>query len=204
MSPTAADPATRKFWALGTGYNGGAVIQKLPDGSPPQFAFFEAQPLAPVFPNPASMRFSKGFPKELKVLDSVASDLSVPIVSARLKAVLDQVAPGECEFLPVVLLDHKGKVASPDHAILNPLRTADLIDMKLSKYRTTSFEPDQIATVYELHVLPAQVDPAVHIFRAATMQEQIFIDEVVHDAFERAQLTGLRLFPAEGWDGNTM
>jgi len=36
------------------------------------------------------------------------------------------------------------------------------------------------------------------------MQEQIFIDQAVHDAFEGAQLTGLRLFPAEGWDGNTM
>lgn len=204
MSPPAAGPPARKFWALGTGYNGGAVIQKLPDGSPRQFAFFEAQPLAPVFPTSATMRFSKGFRKEIKVLDSVASDLSVPIVSARLRAALDQVAPGECEFLPVALLDHKGKVASSDHAILNPLRTADLIDMKLSKYRDTSFNPNQIARVYELHVLPAQVDPAIHIFRATTMQTQIFIDEAVHDAFERAQLTGLRLFPAEGWDGNTM
>jgi len=204
MSAPAAARAPRKFWALGTGYNGGAVIQKLPDGSPPQFAFFEAQPLAPLFPNPATVRFSKGFPKEMKVFDSVASDLSVPIVSARLKAVLDGVAPGECEFLPVALVDHKGKVASPDHAILNPLRTADLIDMKSSKYRTSSFEPNQIATLYELHVLPAQVDPAVHVFRATTMQEQIFIDEAVHDAFQRAQLTGLRLFPAEGWDGNAM
>jgi hypothetical protein len=195
---------SRRFWAFGSGYNGGAVIQKFPDGSPPQFAYFEARPLAPTFPDPAVMRFSEDFPKETNVLDSVASDLSVPIVSEKVRVVLDRVAPGECEFLPIVLVNHDGEVATKGHAILNPLRTADLIDMKCSTYRPNAFDPTQIASLTELRVLPDRVDAAVHIFRATTMQEQIFIDEAVHDAFVRAGVTGLRLFPAEGWDGTTM
>jgi hypothetical protein len=197
-------PTTRRFWALGTGYNGGAVIQKLPDGSPPLFEFFEARALGSAFPSPAPMRFSDRFRPQTRVLDSVASDLSIPIVSGRLRAVLDRVAPGQCEFLPVVLLDHEGEVASPDHAIVNPLRTAELIDMAMSSYRTDSFDPGQIVTLTDLHILPDRVDPRLHIFRADTMLEQIFIDDAVHDAIERAGLTGLRLCPDDGWDGNTM
>ena len=125
-------------------------------------------------------------------------------ISTAAQATIDM-DPAMCnEFLPVVVQDHHGRVATTGHAILNPLHTADLIDMKRSRYRPNSFDPTEIASLAELHVLADRVDPAVHIFRAETMPDQIFIDGAVHDAFEQAGLTGLRLFPAEGWDGNTM
>lgn len=197
-------PAARAFWALSTGYNGGAVIQKLPPGSPLQFAFFEGKPLGGVFPSDASVRFSDDFPKELKVLDSIGNTLSVPLVSAKVKAVLDRIAPADFEFLPVVVLNHKGKVASREHGFLNVLRVVDFIDMAASKYEVSALLPGQITDLRELHVRADQVDPAVHVFRASTRLPQMFIDDAVHAAFQQAGVTGLRMFPAEGWDGDTM
>jgi len=198
----AASP--RSFWAFGTGYNTGAVISTPPAGSPPLHVFFEGKRLAKKFPAKASVRFADSFPKLIKVLDVVTSEFRVPIVSAKVRALLEELSGKDLEFLPVTLLDHKGKVASRDHFFLNPLRIEDVIDMQRSKFERDRFEPDQISELAELHLKPAAVPADAHLFRAKTKLNQIFIDDAADDAFEKAKVTGLRLFPAEGWDGDDM
>lgn len=195
---------SRSFWAFGTGFNEGAVIYHPPDGSPPAYEFFKGKRLARKFPAKATVRFADSFPKFIKVFDVVTSVFGVPIVSGKVRAILEELAEKDHEFLPMTLLDHKGKVASKEHFLLNPLRIEDVVDMQRSKYDRDRFEPDQIRRLMELHMKPAAVPDDVHLFRAKTKLDQIFIDDAVNDAFEKAKVTGLRLFPAEGWDGNDM
>lgn len=195
---------TRKFWAFGSGYNEGALIDEAPEGTTLGYDFYKGESLAGTYPQGVTVSFSKGFRKEIKVFDSVANSFSLPIVSGRIKAILERLAPGQCELIPIVILNHKRKVASDDHSLLNTLRIADFIDMKRSRYELSALKPDQIGWLQELHLRPEKVDPDVHIFRAKTLLTQVFIDEVIHQAFEEEKITGLRLFPAEGWDGDTM
>jgi hypothetical protein len=195
---------SRRFWAYGTGYNGGAVIQRFPEGAPRQFAFFEGRLLAGEFPFGMEVRFSEEFKKEIKIFDSMAVALSIPIVSRRIKEILERLAPTQCEFLPVVVSDHKKKPASHEHFVLNPLRIADIIDMGRSRYIASSFNPDQIGDLSELRLRPDAVGREIHIFRAKTMLKQVFIAESLYEAFQQAKVTGLRLFEAEGWNGDTM
>lgn len=199
---TKAEP--RAFWVFGLGFNSGAVINRLPEGSPDEDEFFEGRPLAGRFPAGGAMRFSGGFRKFIKVLDSVANTTASPIVSGKIRGILEKVAKKDCEFLPVTLIDHKGKVASKEHFVLNVLRIEDAVDMKRSKYKRSPFDPEQIDDLTRLHLQPDAIAPDAHIFRARTKRDRVFVDQTLVDAFEKAKVTGLRLFPAEGWDGDDM
>jgi len=196
--------AERRFWAFGCGYNKGAVIQQLPDNFPPLFEFYEGTPLASRIKQKGTTSFSKGFRTDVKVFDSVTNDMKIPIVSERIKAIVEGLGSDDCEFIPVVLLDHKRKVASTSHYLLNTLRLIDFVDMNRSRYELSDLDPGEIAWLKELHIQPAKVDQGVHVFRATTLRGQVFVDEEICQAFEKEKITGLRLFPAEGWNGDTM
>ena len=122
---------TEPLWIFGTGFNSGAVVQHLPEGSPDVDEFYEGKPLRDRFPARGEIQFSSGFRKFIKVLDSVANTARVPWSRASSR----RPSKRDCEFLPVTLIDHKGKVASKDHFVLNVLRIEDAIDMKRSKYK---------------------------------------------------------------------
>lgn len=194
----------RKFWVFASSGNGGAVILKMPQDGPKEWEYFQARRLAETLPAGAALKFSKRFPSQKKVFDSVCNLNRVPIVSVRIRQIIDVMAPGDCEFLPITLLDHKGKVASREHFLLNILRVEDVIDMEQSQFDRHPFKEDQIYSIELLRLKADVVPPDAHIFHPRTMMDLHLIDEEIHDAFMREGITGAQLFPAEGWDGVTL
>lgn len=192
----------RSFWVLGMAYNGGAVLQKLPPDCPETYEFDAPAPLAPRFPSGGVMRYSSDFPKEKKLLDQVCTTLGLPVVSARFRAVLEELCPRDCEFLPVTLRDHKNKVASKEHSILHVLRVEDAIDMERSRYRRDGFRPSLIDKVEDLRLDLAAIPPDARLLRPRTMPGTVLLDALARERLVAAALTGLRLYPAEGWDGD--
>lgn len=199
---TATD--AKAWWVLSTGGNSGAVIFGLPEGSPQEYRFFSGQRMRDHFPQDGSVRFSKKFRSQKKLFDSVTSLSSIPIVSGRIKRILESFSPNDCEFLPVTILDHKGGLASKDHFVLNLLRSEDIIDMERSNYKRDGYNPDQIDRLRKLYLQPHAVPADARVFRARTMMDCYFLHQSVVDAFTQEGITGLRLFPADGWDGNDM
>jgi len=198
------EAATRSYWVLGTGYNSGAVIQSLPQGSPERYEFDESTPLATSFPSGGVVRYSSDFPKEKKLFDVVCNTISLPVVSARVRAVLEELAGKDCEFLPITLRDHRNKIASKDHCIVHVLRLEDAIDMKRSRYRMSELSRSEIAEVKELRLDLAAIPHDAHVFRARTAPDLVLLSDAVERRLQEAKVTGLRLYPAEGWDGDDM
>ncbi len=190
------------YWALAPeGVNGGAVLQKLPAGSPGKSDFFEAAPLGDSFPRGGVMSFSNNYPDFIRVFDFVANTLGLPIVSSKVLDVLTRLGATRFEPLPVVLHDHKGRVASRDHCIVNILDVQDIIDMERSEYVLSPFDPTQVSRIIRLAVKKEGVAPDALLFRARTMMREIFLHEALHEELLQSGVTGIRAFPAEGWSG---
>ncbi|CAM3127913.1 hypothetical protein G4177_08500 [Corallococcus sp. ZKHCc1 1396] len=190
------------YWVLTpASVNDGAVLEKLPIDSPDSPDFFEAIPLGDRFPRDGAMRFSSDYPDFIHVFDFVTNTLGLPIVSGRMVDVLIQFGAKHFESLPVTLLDHKGRVASKEHSILNVLDIQDIIDMERTDYVPSPFDPSQIFRINRLSVKTEGVEPGALLFRARTRMREIFLHASLHEALLSAGVTGLKAVPAEGWNG---
>jgi hypothetical protein len=68
----------------------------------------------------------------IQVPDLVGNTCSMLILSRRLKESLEELEVPNLQFLPVKIINHKKRVASADHFIVNPLGSVDILDTKAS------------------------------------------------------------------------
>ncbi|WNG33930.1 hypothetical protein F0U60_10030 [Archangium minus] len=190
------------YWVLlPAGGDEGAVLDALPQGSPDSWHFFDGVPLASKFPQGGTMEFSPNFLEQRTVFDFVPHILGMLVVSIKVRQILESLGAEDCEFLPVTILDHKNKVASREHFILNLLNSQDVIDMEKSKYKINRLAKTQIARIQHLVLKQDGIDAKAVIFRARTKMNQYFINQAAHDAFAKEGVTGYMAVPAPGWDG---
>ncbi|MBZ4422604.1 imm11 family protein [Myxococcus sp. RHSTA-1-4] len=192
------------YWIVSEKPNGGAVLDMLPDGSPEEFLFGMGGSLAAEFPQGGVMKFSSLFPQFIKVYDFVTAVLPVLVVSSRVKRVMDALEVGNCEFLPVVLKDHKGNVAATEYFVLHALGGQDAIDMEHSVYKMGALDEDQIKTMKKLVLSPQNIDPKALLFRPSRMMYRFMMHQRLLDALKSEGVTGLHVYPADGWDGSDL
>lgn len=191
---------TTDYWIL-KGDHSSAVITELPEGGPRLYLLTEGKPLGERLPAGARFCFSDHFPQLRKVYDFVTNTLATLFVSDRVRQILEEMGARNCEFRPITLLNHKGKVASSSHFLLNVLGSEAAIDMEQSVYKMDAMEKDQIFDVRKLVLKREGISPEALIFRARTKMDEYFISQRLHEAFQREGITGYRVFPADGWDG---
>ena len=107
--------------------------------------------LAKVWPTDMSFRMDPERPKDVTLLDSISNLEKVLLASPKLREFLRAQSLPEAEFLPVTILDHKGRVASKDYSIVNCLRVVDCVDQQRSVFRWDGLdEPSMIVSVMAL------------------------------------------------------
>ena len=191
---------TTDYWVLAADHSS-AVLTELPEGGPRLYLLTEGKPLGERIPTGARFCFSDHFPQLRKVYDFVTTTLGTLFVSDRVKQILEEMGARNCEFRPITLLNHKGKVASSSHFLLNVLGSEDAIDMAQTVCVMDAIEKDQILGIRKLVVKRDGISPEALIFRARTKMDEYFISQRLHEAFQREGITGYRVFPADGWDG---
>ncbi|CAM3567839.1 hypothetical protein G4177_26125 [Corallococcus sp. ZKHCc1 1396] len=133
--------------------------------------------------------------KGLKVADVIPNALGYLMVSARMKALLEQHAGGEVEFLRFTLLNHRGRVASEDCYIANLIGTQDCVDMARSEGDASEFNPRRLVFVRRLVLDETKVTPEARLFRTTTVPSIPIIRGDLKDLFEREGVTGPTLYP---------
>ena len=91
--------------------------------------------LAKVWPDDMSFKMSKEHPKDVALIDNVSNPENVLLISPKVHDYLQSQGMRDIEFLPVRILDHKGRVASKDYKILNCVRVVDCVDQKKAAAR---------------------------------------------------------------------
>lgn len=189
------------YWILTAQSREGGVIDAYPLGSPDDYLFDEALPLANDFPPDASVGFSDNFPQARKLEDFQPNTLGALIVSRKVRELLDGLGVKNAEYLPVAVKDHQDQVVAPDYAILNLIGTEPAIDLNASMVIMDDLESDQIYKIKKLVLDRKAISPDARIFRCTARRRLYMIRDDVKVAFEKAGLTGYRLFAADGWNG---
>jgi hypothetical protein len=91
---------------------------------------------------PADMTFSMDpeRPKDVTLTDYIQNLEGVLLAAPRLVTFLRDQALPDLEFLQVSILDHKGRVASPEYAIVHCCRVIDCVDQEKSEFQWSGLE----------------------------------------------------------------
>lgn len=142
------------------------------------------------FPEDAYFAMQPDFPKDIQVPDNVYGAVHV-VISKKARAVLEPLTTNRVEFLPVKIKDHKGRTASAEHFVLNPLDICDCIDLNASQVDWNDINPDQIGFCQGLYFKPDSIPKDYTLFRLRHWEENIVVRDDVIGALKGAGLTGL-------------
>ncbi|GAA5182354.1 hypothetical protein GCM10025771_31450 [Niveibacterium umoris] len=178
-------------------YPAGCVLQDI-SGFEDTYKLKNGTPLTGQFPRGVSLHMNPDFPDDLALGDSLLNSDMIVVGSARLKDFLIARAIPNLEFLPVAIVDHKGRLASEDYFIVHPTVPVDCLDRKASAYEEDILDPDSIGFISKLVLDEAAIPPDRQIFSMAGYWDLTFARRDLAEALIAAGFTGIRFIePSE-------
>ncbi len=177
-------------------------ICKLKDltGVPKSHQIDDGVPRATGWPDEAQARMDPDFPKDIGLADNLYGATFL-VVSGKLKAFLEPENAGNIEFLPMKIMNHKGRVASEDYFVVNPLDIVDCIDKDASMVELDTLHKDMISTCAMLVLKEDQIPKKLKVFRGKFWSGLIIIRRELAQKMESAGLTCLNFIEPEEYNG---
>jgi hypothetical protein len=168
---------------------------------PDFLGLYAGKPMSMNFPPEAMARMDKDTPKITRLAD-VVTGVMVPVISPKVKAILESEGVEGVEYLPFKIINHKGKVASNEYCLLNPLVVIDCIDTERSVLRWNLLDPEMIMSSRSLVVKESALPTSrSSIFRPAHWLFKIVISKPLAELLASEGCTGLYFNPFSGYQG---
>lgn len=172
-------------------------LQNVPD----RYDLWQGAPCAGEWPSGAFLAMDPDFPNDTVLPDNVKSMEPLPVVSTRVKEIVERMRPPRVEYLPVAIHNHQGE-AQASYWILHPTGTEDVIDIEASDVMWNRIQKDRLASIYTLVLDESRITPDLLLFRATHDPHDVFVHRFLAEALLASGASGLR-FPQidEEYDG---
>ncbi len=131
----------------------------------------------------------------LLVPDLIKNTFRFCLVSSKLKALLEQEAGAEIEFLPTAITNHKGRTVLGDFFIANVIGTQDCVDLERSEFDALEDEPDRFNALFRLHLREDRIPSGLKLFRIQPMPGVLVLRDDLRTRLEEQGLTGAQYIP---------
>jgi len=143
------------------------------------------------WPADAASAMNPKFPKDIGFADCLAGT-GFHVISAKAKQVLEGAGvgkPDKIEYLPIKIINHKGRVEPVEYFIVNPLDIVDCIDLKASEVDMDSIDKGMIQGCAQLVLREDLIPAELKVFRLAKWNSTIIIRRKLVDSMKAAGLT---------------
>jgi hypothetical protein len=152
------------------------------------------------FPSDVAFHMDPDFPNNLRLVDNLLNSDRAMVVSPTLRDWLDQRRIPRVEYLPVSIIDHRGRVASADYAIVHPVEPVDCIDRDRSEFSESRITPGQISRFRKMVIDDARVPPDRQIIRlqgfwGATLVRADLVRDLSQTAFSGLSFLPVSQYP---------
>lgn len=144
------------------------------------------------FPKDACFYMDSAFPKEIKLADNILNLDRLIAASNNLRSFIEARKPEATEYLPVSIYNHKGRIASDEYCIINPLQVMDCIDQEASDITWNKIDSELISGCFELVLDDSRIDDSLLLFRPRYMPNVVLVREDLVEDLEEADFTGMR------------
>jgi len=137
-------------------------------------------------------KMNPDFPHDTLLVDNLINTHSTVVVSPKLRAFLEARGVKKVEYLPVTILDHRGRPASQEYCIVHPIDPVDCLDLAASQPHFSAIDKTTIQRVKKLVVDEARLDPEREFFRAKGFGSVTFATRALAEAVSQAKFVGVR------------
>lgn len=169
-----------------------AVSLEALEGFEDEFELSEGVPLAARFPEDALFRMDPELPDNTVLTDNLVNKNMLVVASRRLKELLERFALEKVEYLPVTILDHRGRPTKVEHFIVHPLDPVDALDADASGADFSPIDDTVIDEIEKLVLDEDELDPKRRFFRLQGLWEVTLVHREIAAAIDKAGFTGVR------------
>ena len=141
------------------------------------------------FPDDAAFTMNADFPNNILLTDNLINTDEMIVASAKLKHFLERQELSHLEYLPVTILNHKGKPASRDYFIVHPIDPVDCLDIKKSQPEWSAIDKTLIESVEKL-VINEEVVKNRALFKPKSFYQVILTARRLSTAIDKEGFVG--------------
>ena len=156
-------------------------------------------PVAAGFPEGAAFTMDPDFPDATLLTDNLINTDNLIVASSRLKTFLESRAPGRVEYLPVAIIDHRGKPASREYHIIHPVDPVDCLDLEKCEPTWSAIDKTKIKRLKRLVIDETKVGRDRGLFKPQSFYNIILTRRDLAEALDREGFTGLRWIEPESF-----
>lgn len=164
-----------------------------------KFRLHDGVPLAADFPGDVAFHMDPRFPHDMLVTDSVLNSDMCLVASERLRKAIEALAPPSVEYLPVAVVDHKGRVTQPPTFIVHPVSPVDCVDRVASEAKASAIDPGSIDSVKRLVIDASRVPPERTLFRLKDLWGVIVARRALAEAIVAGGFSGVEFIAPEAY-----
>jgi hypothetical protein len=181
-------------------YEEGNCVVMAPENVDQIFDLEDGVSIADDYPADAYCGMDPDYPKDIRLTDNLHEGVHT-IISKRLKEAMEKERVNHVEFLPLRIVNHKGRTASKDYFLMNPLDLCDCIDLDKSGVKWNKLAKDRIATCEKLVLRESAVPKKYLIFRPKFWTNRILVRSELADRLTSGGFTGLVFREPETYEG---
>lgn len=171
------------------------VLDEL-SGVPKMFQIRKGIPRAEGFPSDAKFTLDPDYPNDTLLVDAFDNVYRLAVISLTLKTFLEGRDIVNVEFLPVTIMDHKGKPKA-NYFIVHPIYPVECLDLEASGAKWDTVNKDTIDTVDRLVLNTDKIDPNLQIFKIRFFYNYLLVRQNLADAITAEGFTGIRWVPVD-------
>jgi hypothetical protein len=168
------------------------MLDRLPDGNQALFRPRLGRPMGADYPEPLPFAISPDL-GGIKVADFVRNTLGFYIIGPAVRDVLAAQQGAEFEFLPITIINRKGRTEDAERWIANLLGgQVPCADLSKSTMREMAMKKGRYTSLQKLVIDPSRVDPALSIFRLGEMPQLFIVRDDLRAALEATGASGMQ------------
>ncbi len=174
----------------------GCVLKEL-IGVEKDYQLRKGVPFGASFPAEAAFTMDPDFPDNTLLTDNLLNTDLMIVASLRLKQFLDQQGLPKVEYLPVTVLNHKGRPASRDYFIVHPIDPVECLDLDKCQPTWSAIDKTSIKRLKKLVLDESKIEKDRRLFRPKGFHRVILAHQELAKAIGAQGFTGINWVPVD-------
>lgn len=141
-------------------------------------------------------------PNDILLLDNVHNTDGIIVVSERLKSFLQTKGLNHVEYVPLTILDHKGRPIAEPFFVVHPVDPVDAIDQIASVCKMSRIKKDRIQSLEKLVLRPDEIPADRQLFRLKGLWGVTLVRNTLAEAISAAGFSGVRWLDVTAYPGS--
>ncbi|HYD41577.1 MAG TPA: DUF1629 domain-containing protein [Anaeromyxobacter sp.] len=161
------------------------------------FRLTQGVPLAHEWPDDVHFTMSDDYPDDVGLIDFLPSTSSCIVASQKVKDLLEAEQVRNVEYLPVAIVNHKGRKQPEPYYVVNPFPLQDCIDLERTDGTRNQIDPSLFSSVKKLVIDESRIDASATLFRMKHWPFRDVYRPELAEKIKAAKLTGIKFVAPE-------